>query len=57
MEQVVTLDDFGIRIGENRESVPRFSRQLTGLFRRVNADGHRTNASRLKLIEIFLDAS
>lgn len=55
MEQVVLANDGGVRIGEDRERVARFARELFRDFRRIDADRDRTDAESLEVGETVLN--
>lgn len=56
VNQIVTANRFQIRVRQKRESVTCFLTEIARLFRTVDADGDWTNAHRIELIKILLDA-
>ena len=57
VQEIVLANRFRIRIGQEWKCIARFAAQVLGLLRTVNADGDRTNARVVELLQIFLDAS
>jgi hypothetical protein len=57
VQQVIATDGFSLGIGQDREGITGFAGQVARDFRRVNADGYRTNTGGFKLFQVFLDAS
>jgi hypothetical protein len=57
MQQVVAANGFSRGIRQDRKRVSCFAGQVARDFRRVNADGYRTNSGGFKLFQVFLDAS
>ena len=57
MQEIVTADHFGLRIGKKGERVSLFPAEVLGDLRSVNADGYEPNAQSLELLQILLDAS
>jgi len=56
VENAVTRDRLGLRIGEQREGVAGFSAQIARLLGRVDADRDRLDAGGAEVGEMLLDA-
>lgn len=57
VQEVVMANDFRGGVGEKSEGVALLFAEMLGNGGRVNANGHRADALRDELVELFLDAS
>ena len=55
MQQIITANDLGFRIGEKGICVARLTTQIARHFRRVHADRYWANAKLSKLRQVFFD--
>ena len=57
MQEIVAANGISFRVGEKRKGISRLGAKFGGLFRRIHADGHGTDACVVKLFQVFLNAS
>jgi hypothetical protein len=57
VQQIVAANHLRIWIRQERERITGLTPEIFGNFWRVNADGHRPDAVRGKILKLFFDAS